>query len=374
MTDCRLRESLLGERYRFKEAHAPCYLTESQVEARNVFLNEIYKKNKYIPVSECPYCGKGAFRKISEVDKRCVPSDIVICESCDGCFNTTVLTREGTKFHYEKISHILTGKKTSETELKARMDERVRLFAYARYKFISHFAHLMPGRDLVVELGCNDGANLVPWKENGFSVLGVDLDSKLVEFGKKLGLNLVKGDILYSEITGERPKLIILSRVLDHVADVNLALEKVKGMLDPDGYVYIEVPGIRFDGLVDPLKYFDSECNFYFDLKTITGLLKKHNLNIKYADENIRVLCSLSKGKDNGTVKQNTMSLAGAKAYLFKRAMDVLEPRDSGLYDLLKRSESNNLRMRFFRKLRRMYFAAYYGSLAGKQKVGYGQA
>ena len=171
---------------------------------------------------------------------------------------------------------------------------------------------------------------------------------------------------------------MVLSSVIERsglrgIMSQGLPLEKVRNMLDPNGYIYIEVPGIRFDGLVDPLKYFDSECNFYFDLKTIIGLLKKHNMDVVYADENMRILCGLGKSEDRNTMKCSTMSLARAKAYLFKHAVDVLEPHDSGLYNLLKKSESKNLRMRLFRKLRRMYFVAYYSSLTQKQKGRYEQ-
>ncbi|MBN1353227.1 MAG: methyltransferase domain-containing protein, partial [Candidatus Omnitrophica bacterium] len=341
--------------------------------SRRTFLEEIHRKNRYIKIMKCPYCGSEDFRKISEVDKRGIPSDIAVCYSCGGCFKSTMLTPDGAKYYYGKISHTLTGKKVSEIDLKTRMDERVRLFAYPRFRFISHFAKFESGRDLIFEFGCNDGANLVPWKAKGFSVLGIDLDSRLVDFGKKNGgLELIYGDALEYENTGKKPKLVILSCVLDHVTYLDTLLDKVKQIIDPNGYIFIEVPGIRFYGLLDPLEYFDGECNFYFDAEAMRKVLKRHGLGVVYCDEYIRALCTPG---ENGThiARGPALSRSAGMSFLLKHIIKIIQPDDIKLCDLLERAEKNSLRARITRKLLSLYFIYHYRSLTKARGVHNGK-
>lgn len=363
-----VKDMLLSERYRLKEGYAPYQLSGPQVEARNLFLEEIHKKNRYVHITACPYCGNQNFIKISEVNKRNLPSDIVICDSCDGCFKSTILDPEVTRYYYEKISHILVGKSISQSELEERLEKRIQLFAYPRYWFFSHFIELNPNSDLIAELGCNDGANLVPWKENGFCVVGIDLDSRMVEFGKKKGLNLIKGDVLNYEFKGKRPKLIILSHVLDHMADVNAVFNRIAKILEPNGYVFIETPNIRTHGLVNPLRYFDVEFNYCFDLNSLSRVLKKHSFNILYADEYTRLLCTSGRDGSIPEDKPIPFSLDKFKASLFKRFIDIMNFHDKKLYDLLKEGERGSIKIRLFSKLQTLYLDSLYKAITNGKR------
>lgn len=358
-----ITEQLLSEKFRFREEHIPEGMTQSQLAARKLFLDEVHRKNRYINVSECPYCGNRNFIKISEVNKRGLPSDIVICDSCDGCFKSIVFDKETARYYYERISHTLVGKSTFEDDLMQRMRNRIRLFGYPKYKFISHFVELNPEKDLIAEFGCNDGANLVPWKENGFSVIGVDFDSNMVEFGRKRGLNLIKSDMLDYDFNDKRPKLIILSHSLDRVTDVNVALNRIKQMLDPDGYVFIETPSIRTHGLINTIQYFDVECNYYFDLNSILRILKRYSFKIIYADEYNRILCTSNQGQVSLKNKPISLTIDKFRAFLLKKIIDRMNFQNKRLYDLLVDGQRRGIKIRIFNKLQRLYFQNFYNSI-----------
>lgn len=359
-----IREALLSERYAFKEDYMPYFLTPPQKQARDLFLEELHKKNRYTRLTECPYCGKSDFIKISEVNKRGLPSDIVICDSCDGCFKLNILNRAAAAYYYENISHILVGKGVSQEAMEERFARRLHAFSYPRYHFISNLVELDPQKDLIAEFGCNDGANLFPWKEKGFAVIGIDLDLKMVEFGRKKGLNLVKGDMLDYDPGVRVPRLIILSHLLGHVTDINATLDKLTKITRPDGYLFIEVPGIRSHALADALRFFDVELNYYFDLKSLTIVLERCGLNIIYGDEYARVLCGTDLAASSCAAGKSPASFEKIKARILRRIVRCAGFQNKRLLEILKEGERNSLRARLVSRLQRMYFESIYRAMS----------
>lgn len=356
-------EQLLSERYRFKEDFIPGWLTQTQLEARRLFLDEIHKKSRYKNVRECPYCGSDSFIKISEVNRRGLPSDIVICSSCDGCFKSTILDSEANRYYYENISPLFRDRDPSCSTIDSNFERRVESFAYPRYHFVSHFIKFDPDKDLIVELGCDDGANLIPWKKMGYRIFGIDMNSRMVEFGRKKGLNLVCGDFLDYDFSGMVPRLIILSHVLGHVMDVNATLKKIHDILAHNGYVFIETPGIRSWNLVDVFKFFDVECNYYFDINSISKVLKKNLFKINYADEYMRILCTPNQGQPNFKNTFVPLSLDMVKTHLLGVIINSMNFYNKKLYDLLSEGEKCSIKVRIFNKLQRLYFRSFYNSL-----------
>ena len=357
-------EQLLSGRYKFNKDFTPPRLLETQQKSRILFLNEIHNRNKYISITKCSCCGRSDFTKISEIERRYLPSDIVICDFCEMCFKSLILDLEANEYHYSKISYALRGKNLSDDAIEKLFAERIKLYAYPRYNFISHFVEFNCKSDLIVEFGCNDGANLFPWYKKGFQVVGVELDPKMVEFGKRKGLNLIYGDLLNYNFGEKPPKLLILSHTLEHVRDVNEVLDRLYEILQPDGYLFIEVPGIRSHALGDPMIYFDVEHNYYFDLNSLSKLLKRHTFNIVYADEFIRALCTPAQNESVLLPKQISLSLNKIRADILKIFIDTIGSKKKKLFNLLKESERDSFVIRVLNKLQMMYFRYYYSAIS----------
>lgn len=339
-----INEKLLGDQYRFKEERPPKRFSSAQEKARDEFLKRIHGESRYILLRKCPYCGGESFTKISEVDAIRLPSEIVICDSCDGCFKSKILNAEANRYYYENISYTLRGKDSSPEAAEKMFNHRVKSFAYPKYSFIRHFVKLDPCKDLIVEFGCGDGANLLPWEKGGFDVLGIELNPGLVVFGRSKGLNLISGDFMTHDLSDRKPKLVILSHLLEHVTDVNMALKRINSILDPQGYLFVEVPGIRGQSMGKPLLFFDVEHNFYFDLKSLSGVLNRNQFGIIYGDEYIRILCKPSYGK-----------VAGG------RGNTVFRPE---LLALLREAEAGGIRTKVINKLKNTYFKICYSILS----------
>lgn len=362
-----MNECLLSMRYSYGRSYLPYRLFKSQLEARQEFLSKVHKSENYVTLRECPYCAAKSFSRISEVDARGLPAEIVLCDACGGCFKSAILNREANMYHYKNISYKLRGKDLSEENIEKLFYKRLNKFAYERYYFMSFFLDLNKEDDLIVEYGCNDGANLFPWFKNGFNVLGIDMDTSIIGFGRKKGLNLVEGDLMNCGVLPKRPKLIILSHILEHVNDINAALNNLKGILDPDGYLFIESPGIRTHGLVEPLAYFDTEHNYNFDRAAMERVLARSCFKIIYCDEFIRFLCSPSL-KEKSRNNREVISAEKMASRVLKFLIKMFKFNDMSLLDLLHRGARNDVCIRVFNKIFSLYFMNCYIAITKSAK------
>lgn len=99
----------------------------------------------------------------------------------------------------------------------------------------------------VLEIGCGEGGNLLPFARLGCRVAGIDIASTRIEqaiaFFKEEGIpgNFFCGDIFSSSHPGEYD-LIIIHDVIEHVRDKRRLLEIAASLLSPEGVVYVGFP------------------------------------------------------------------------------------------------------------------------------------
>lgn len=358
------RKQLIGDRYVFRAGYPPEGLTSLQREARTGFIDSIHLKDRYIRLDACPLCGSEEFTVVSETDLRGLPAEVAVCGKCDGCFKSAILDDGANRYYYERLSYILRGKDPSEEAIEKLFKYRIESFAYPRYRFIRSFADLDKSRDLVLEIGSNDGANLVPWAENGFRATGIEMDPMAAAFGKSKSLEIINGDFLRYGFEGMRPKLIILSHVFEHVTDAGEALKKIAGILGDGGYLFIEVPGIRAQGIGRPINYFNAEHNYYFDRRALTALLEKYGFGAIYCDEYIRSLFSAPEGDAGSGV---SAKFRGKGGFFEKFVIDMTSVWQMRLEELFRNGEDNSFRIRLLKRmgLPEAYFESLYRSMNG---------
>jgi SAM-dependent methyltransferase len=356
-----IHKDLISGRYVFREENIPEGMTGLQKHARADFIRNINDKDSYIRLDACPYCGFGDFTIVSEADSRGLPSEVSVCAGCGGCFKSAILDDEANKYYYENLSYILRGKDPSQEAREKLFESRVRSQAYPRYDFIRSLAKIDKG-DLVLEIGCNDGANLVPWKEHGFKVIGIEIDPRAAAFSRSKGMEIIHGNFLRHGFEGIRPKLVILSHVFEHVTNAGEALKKIAGILGEGGYLFIEVPGIRGQGIGRPLNYFDAEHNYYFDQRTLRAILEKYGFGTVYCDEYIRSVFSMPAGE---AVSGGKAVLPGKATSIRKMVIDMTSVWQMRLEELFGKGEDNSFRIRLLKRmgLPEAYFENLYGSI-----------
>jgi 2-polyprenyl-3-methyl-5-hydroxy-6-metoxy-1,4-benzoquinol methylase len=98
--------------------------------------------------------------------------------------------------------------------------------------------------ETVFDIGCNSGGWLKPFQDSGAEVLGVDLDSEAIAYGRSMGLPIQVGGLDEIEQTGKKADLIILCHVLEHLLDLDSSLNRIRNLVSENGVVFVCVPNL----------------------------------------------------------------------------------------------------------------------------------
>lgn len=93
----------------------------------------------------------------------------------------------------------------------------------------------------ICDVACGHGELLSKLKEDGHSVLGIDLNAKRVEYIRSKGLEAYCG-AFEREIIHRKFDVIIVQEFLEHVMDPGLVVKAVKNILLHNGRVFVTVP------------------------------------------------------------------------------------------------------------------------------------
>jgi len=153
--------------------------------------------------------------------------------------------------------------------------------AYAK-ELINRFEQ---GRDLTVEIACNDGSLLQHFHNAGWKTLGVDPATGPAAIARDKGMEVITEPFnldLAEEIRLERGRagLIIANNVLAHVVDPKNFLAGVSRLLAPNGVVIMEV---QYLGDLIAGNMFDHvyhEHRFYYSLTTLRRLFHQAGMVI----------------------------------------------------------------------------------------------
>ena len=187
----------------------------------------------------CPICKKTNVSLISEVDRTGFFCDTVICSYCNLVFNDTLII-EPIKYYSNDYGKLMW-KKSAEENFINRTSPNA--YCWKRLAYVA----LNMGNDFkkiksVLEIGCADGCNLFPYHIKGMMVKGYDYGKEFLEAGCKRGMNLVQGDFSGCD---QKYDLILLVHTFHQLFELDDVVRNVRHLLKDDGWVYVEVPGIR---------------------------------------------------------------------------------------------------------------------------------
>lgn len=294
---------LLSKRFRADGRSAISVGSEAR-KALSSFLEEINENQiKLSSRSACPLCGAESGVIIAEKDRLGLPRRTMVCKRCDLVFNDSYLDESSSVSFYENHWRAIQWGEDAQKnfELRARPDS----YSWKRLAFVGlHLGERLRETRVIMEPGCGDGCNLLPYHLLGKEVLGSDYDAACLEAGRRTGMRLLQGgteELLKCE---EKADLILLSHVVEHFIDVDGELEKIAGLLGEGGYVYVEVPGIRnlnrarsqvlsedgFRSTNDFLGYIQFQHNFDFELSTLKSFFERNGFRFIAGDEWVRAL------------------------------------------------------------------------------------
>lgn len=144
---------------------------------------------------------------------------------------------------------------------------------------------LLPVYSRLLEIGCNDGIFLLPLRQRGFDVLGVEASANVAEIARQRGLGVIDG-IFESKLAQEIVKeygnfdVITCSNVFAHNPNVRDFLEGINILLTPAGEFWIEVHSASM--LVENLQwdFFYHEHAFYWSLHSLVSCLEQFGFGL----------------------------------------------------------------------------------------------
>jgi 2-polyprenyl-3-methyl-5-hydroxy-6-metoxy-1,4-benzoquinol methylase len=231
-------KKLLSRRFAFVKDFVPPDISTAQMETKRAFDQKVLSGTYRFEECGC-FCGKREGVLLSETDRYGAYYPILICRSCG-------LIRANPRLDYSSYSEFYNNeyrKLYGEGEdKKALWGEKVKQGVEV-YEYIT--ARLGKVGRTVYEVGCNMGATLYHFQKNGDTVAGVDFGRENIEYGKKVSNieRLFCGGIERLSELKANADLIILVHVFEHFLDLKSELLKIRGLLNPNGYLYVSVPG-----------------------------------------------------------------------------------------------------------------------------------
>jgi ubiquinone/menaquinone biosynthesis C-methylase UbiE len=144
----------------------------------------------------------------------------------------------------------------------------------------------------VIEIGCATGKMLSLLKEKwGCEVMGADPSLVCAETAKRLhNISVCNYNLWDLPLSEQRFNCVILSAVLEHIRDLNRAIDKITSLLLFNGLLEIEVPDAsRYaDFLGAPFQEFSTEHIDFFSPISLDNLLQKHGYQKLICEQSVR--------------------------------------------------------------------------------------
>jgi hypothetical protein len=234
---------------------------------------EDYKK-----ISECRVCGSDKLR--SYLDLGSVPLANALLDP---------FSKDASKYPL----NVLYCRDCSLSQLSIIVDPKI-MFSEYFYKssvsetFKDHCREM--GRDLfelrgiprphVIDIASNDGCLLEQFRDEGFSVLGVDPATNLSKISKDKGIETINKFWGEDIILDRRADVITATNVIAHVDDLDGFVKGVVNNLNPMGIFVMEFPwalNLISNGLFDTIYH---EHLSYFLLKPLKIKLEQHGMKV----------------------------------------------------------------------------------------------
>ena len=251
---------------------------------------------KFTKLTDCPCCNNSQFETIAEYDRYGFYNPNVICKDCGLIFSNPMWTEESVsdfyEHHYRTIYSWGALKSIKETFKSFEDSSRI----------LTTINDMIPldSKMKILEVGCGGGWHLKKFKDNNFNNLtGIDLGSDYINYGKeRYNIDLQNTAI---DKLSDTYDLIILSHLLEHIIDLDSFIQQLSQRINPQGYLYIELPGILMTGYTYGKlnRSLQNAHTYYFTLATLTNIMNKNGFSLVKGDEWIQSVWQYTGVKTN---------------------------------------------------------------------------
>ena len=259
---------LISSRYK-NDGNNIIPLNIEQLNIKNQIANKICSGTYVLESVPC-VCGNNDFETIAEKDRYGLSCITLICRKCGLIVTNPRMNQESYDSFYAQEYRKLYDTRDKETFFQIQCSRGIEL-----KRFIEVNSSFSEKHNKVLEIGCGVGGLLQPFLDDGYDVLGIDLNNDYVEFGKSKGIHSI--NCHSSELAQKgHYDIIILSHVVEHFIDLRNEFSVISRLINENGIIYIELPGIARDIAYDFLGTLQNAHTCYFSADTLVqtmGLL-----------------------------------------------------------------------------------------------------
>jgi SAM-dependent methyltransferase len=226
----------------------------------------------------CPSCGSLDARPLVKGDRHGLDLTTVICANCAlGYVSPRPAAAWFSSFYQKEYWPLYLGSKFRDADdmyERDRSDERSR-------QILDHvFAHLPEAPRSCLDVGCGQGALLADLRRRlpAARLFGIEpSEDGAVYTHRRHGLDVWHGDLdaFVARRPAERYSLLTAIHVLEHILRPNRFLRHLRALVEPDGYIYVEVPD-----LLSPIwagaGYFHIAHTLYWAEPSLIGAIERH--------------------------------------------------------------------------------------------------
>lgn len=192
----------------------------------------------------CDLCGFGEQMPVSEKDRHGNPLKTVLCRGCGVITNDPIPSADELVTFYSE--HY---RKDYKGAALPRMRQVYRNFR----RLAAHFdtnKDIYAGRQRGLDLGSGSGEFLFLARKAGIDIEGIEPSVDYSEYSRTmLDLPVTTGTLEEAGYSDGRFDLIRLSHVLEHMRDPVTSLKTLRGWLNDEGVLSVEVPNIERDAI-----------------------------------------------------------------------------------------------------------------------------
>lgn len=235
--------------------------------------------NKTNEFTQCKICNS----QIYIINERL---NLVKCQSCAFVFSKSIFTEKEFVATYDRLYNTKEDLKYSKhtVEEYTKLQNKIINIGYNRKRIISRIISSKPQN--ILEIGSGIGLiGMYLKKYCNVSYLGLELDKKTHERALSLNVNSMNVDFSFMKTLKEEYDIVMMWEVLEHLQDLDLFFQLVKGRLKDKGMFVFSVPNYDKIG-----NYKNAEDNIYqsgppihlnfFTKKSVVIVLEKYGFEV----------------------------------------------------------------------------------------------
>jgi 2-polyprenyl-3-methyl-5-hydroxy-6-metoxy-1,4-benzoquinol methylase len=181
----------------------------------------------------------------------------------------------------------------------------------SRIAFYNQFIGKLDGGSLL-EVGCSTGEFLHKLGLADWKILGIEPSVKASMLAKEKGIEVICSSIEDVELPANSFDVVCCFSVIEHLSDIDSALEMMTRLIKYNGYLFAEVPD-TMNPAAQIAEFFSFEHLSHFTRHTLTMFLKKFGYKEFIFDNNIKdSRIRICARKSNSELHHNKFNIASS--------------------------------------------------------------